>query len=193
MGKSKAKNTSQGGGASHLRARIEYLQKAANYLHTASAVTRKPNKPGGQSLDHRTGVSVSDPAVPVSNTASGEHSENADNPSHHQKAITASLSRQYVSQMRGVSLKTQLRLPVDVKRSFCKRCDLLLVPGVNCVHEVRNGSKGCKKPWADVLVVRCNACETEKRFPQTTKRSKKLVERRKEMETRRVQEKASET
>ncbi|EAW15557.1 ribonuclease P Rpr2/Rpp21/SNM1 subunit [Aspergillus fischeri NRRL 181] len=73
-----------------------------------------------------------------------------------------------------------LRLPVEVKRSFCKRCDTLLIPSVNCTHEIRNESRGRRKPWADVLVIRCTTCETEKRFPQTEKRSKKLAEHRKE-------------
>jgi ribonuclease P protein subunit RPR2 len=79
--------------------------------------------------------------------------------------------------MRGVSLKTQLRLPVEVKRSVCKRCDTLLIPEVNSTEEIRNASRGRRKPWADVRVVRCSTCGTEKRFPQTDRRSKKLSER----------------
>lgn len=145
-----------------MRARLEYLHKAATYLH---------NTP------------ISDPGLTVPQIIEqrGLSERQPDAVNGNLKAITASLPRQYVSHMRGVSLKSQLRLPIDVKRSFCKRCDLLLVPGINCAHEIRNESKGRKKPWADVLVIRCNACETEKRFPQTQKRSKKLAERRKEM------------
>jgi ribonuclease P protein subunit RPR2 len=91
------------------------------------------------------------------------------------------LSRVYASHMRGVSLKTQTRLSVPVKRSFCKRCDTSLIPEVSCTQKIRNESRGRKKPWADVLVIRCLVCGTEKRFPQTEKRSKKLSERRKEL------------
>lgn len=80
--------------------------------------------------------------------------------------------------MRGVSLKTQTRLPVLVKRSFCKKCDTLMTPTVSCKKEMQNASRGCKKPWADILVVRCLVCGAEKRFPQTERRSRKLSERR---------------
>lgn len=80
-------------------------------------------------------------------------------------------------------MKTQIRLPVTLKRSFCKRCDTILIPGVTCSHETKNASRGGKKPWANVLVVQCLSCGTEKRFPQTEKRGKKLVERRKEKDS----------
>ncbi|PYH79876.1 Rpr2-domain-containing protein, partial [Aspergillus uvarum CBS 121591] len=131
--KSKGKKDSAGGVNSHIRARIDYLYKAATFLQAQSSAHHLPQ-----------------------------------------------LSRNYLSQMRGVSLKTQLRLPVDMKRSFCKRCDTLLLPGVTCTREMRNPSRGRRKPWAELLVIRCSTCGTEKRFPQTEKRSKKLTDRRQE-------------
>lgn len=132
----------------HLRARLEYLHRAATYLQSASNPTEAPP----------TDTDVAkEPSPPK----------------------TFPLSRVYISQMRGVSLKTQLRLPQDVKRSFCKRCDTLLIPGVNCAEEMRNDSRGGKKPWADVRVVRCGVCDTEKRFPRGQKKGLKLAERKK--------------
>ncbi|KAL4917741.1 RNAse P Rpr2/Rpp21/SNM1 subunit domain-containing protein [Aspergillus aurantiobrunneus] len=92
------------------------------------------------------------------------------------------LARAYVSQMRGVSLKSQLRLAIEQKRSFCKRCDTLLIPGTNCMQETRNPSRGARKPWAEVRIVHCNICGTEKRFPQADKRSCKLPDRREDIE-----------
>ncbi|KOC14263.1 RNAse P Rpr2/Rpp21 subunit domain protein [Aspergillus flavus AF70] len=86
-----------------------------------------------------------------------------------------------------LSLKTQLRLPVETKRSYCKRCDTLLSPGVSCIQEIRNESRDRKKPWADVRVILCTTCETEKRFPQTERRTKKLSERRKQSEQEKLQ------
>ncbi|CAI7605831.1 unnamed protein product [Penicillium crustosum] len=68
-------------------------------------------------------------------------------------------------------------------RNLSRRCDTILIPGVTCSHETENASRGGKKPWANVLVVRCLSCGTEKRFPQTEKRGKKLVERRKEKDS----------
>lgn len=160
MGKAK-KGTS---GANHLRARLEYLQKAAAYLQPASP-DQQPREPAGQTT--RT----------VPRATASENNSNVTP----KTSTTDNLSKLYISQMRGVSAKTQLRLPIEVKRSFCKRCDTLLRPD-NCVQEIRNESRGKRKPWADVWVVRCVGCGTEKRFPQTQKRTKKLAERKRERE-----------
>ncbi|KAJ5092531.1 hypothetical protein NUU61_007401 [Penicillium alfredii] len=164
-GKKDAKHTQ-----SHIRARLEYLQHAATYLHNAHRF-----QPGN---DAEPRDLASAQLVPLSDDKAIEPTPAATQ--HTAKAPSANLSRAYISQMRGVSLKTQIRLPRALKRSFCKRCDTLLTPGVNCTHEIQNASHGGKKPWADVLVVRCLVCKAEKRFPQTEKRGKKLVDRRKE-------------
>lgn len=170
MGKAK-KGAS--GGPSHIRARIEYLRKAAIYLQPASASdSEQVSKDGGQSTP-----------VPQAKNATGTRQNDVNNVPR-ETATTGHLSQIYISHMRGVSLKTQLRLPIEVKRSFCKRCDTRLIPDVNCTQEMRNESRGRKKPWANVWVVRCAACGTEKRFPQTEKRSKELSERKKEKEER---------
>jgi ribonuclease P protein subunit RPR2 len=77
----------------------------------------------------------------------------------------APLSRFYISTARTVAKKSVLRLSPSLKRTICKRCDLLLVPGATSTHRVENSSRGGRKPWADVLVVECNACGAVKRFP----------------------------
>src|SRR5207247_2204446 len=77
------------------------------------------------------------------------------------------IARQYLSQVRAVSLKCQLRLPGDIKRSVCKRCDSLLIPGSTCTEETENKSRGRKKPWADVLIVQCNTCGSSRRYPKS--------------------------
>lgn len=180
----------KGGAQSHLRARISYLHRAAAYLqsaHTAVPGGITENNAGETTTTTTTYNNTPARAprtVPeiVENDTIGEETQRAkeENSAKGVAASLLSLPRQYISQMRGVSLKTQLRLPIEVKRSFCKRCDILLVPNVTCVEEIRNASRDRKKPWADVRVVRCTACGTEKRFPQTDRRSKKLSERRKE-------------
>lgn len=78
------------------------------------------------------------------------------------------------SDLQQVSRKGQLRLSVDLKRSLCKSCNTVLVPGRTASHEIENLSKGGSKPWADVLVVTCGVCGGKKRFPVgATKREKK--------------------
>ncbi|KAL1983975.1 hypothetical protein VTN96DRAFT_9749 [Rasamsonia emersonii] len=177
----------KGGAQSHLRARISYLHRAAAYLQSAHTALPRPdgssenNNAGETTTTHDNNTPPRAPrTVPeiVDNDKILKEMQRAKE--NAAKVASLSLPRQYISQMRGVSLKTQLRLPVEVKRSFCKRCDILLVPNVTCVEEIQNASRDRKKPWADVRVVRCTACGTEKRFPQTDKRSKKLSERRKE-------------
>ncbi|KAJ5887493.1 hypothetical protein N7495_007534 [Penicillium taxi] len=165
-------------GKSHLKARSSYLQLASEYLHnltlqndqTATTVTSKTNN-----------ISSLATESPVKNGANIQINTNSrvlkERPV---KRSLNNLSRLYISQMRGVSLKSQTRLEVPVKRSFCKRCDTILTPGINCIHEVQNASRERKKPWADVLVIRCLVCDTEKRFPQTDRRSQKLKDRQKE-------------
>ncbi|PWY83469.1 Rpr2-domain-containing protein [Aspergillus heteromorphus CBS 117.55] len=181
--KAKGKKDAAGGAQSHIRARLDYLYNAAIYLQSVA----NPHHPQPPLVCRQAGQNDEGgdytaprivPHVVTPSSASGLEAAGQD-----AQATTdhlPQLSRVYMSQMRGVSLKAQLRLPVDVKRSFCKRCDTHLIPGTTCTQEIRNASRGRKKPWADVLVVRCSTCGTEKRFPQTEKRSKRLPERREE-------------
>ena len=75
------------------------------------------------------------------------------------------MARRLVSDMRAVGLKTQVRIDPNIKQSVCKYCDTLLLEGQTCTSFVENKSKNGKKPWADVLVIRCKTCTREKRFP----------------------------
>ncbi|KAF8252347.1 Rpr2-domain-containing protein, partial [Wilcoxina mikolae CBS 423.85] len=78
---------------------------------------------------------------------------------------TVNLSRFYLSCLRSVAKKSVIRLDPSIKRTICKRCDALLIPGVSCEHRIENKSKNGKKRWADVLIVECKTCRTVKRFP----------------------------
>jgi ribonuclease P protein subunit RPR2 len=158
------------GAQSHLRARILYLSKAATYLQQKATCTPESNAAGAKKS--MTKIASADAGGTPSPSKQGQQADSANT-----RALPLGLSRSYISQMRGVSLKSQLRLPADIKRSFCKRCDTLLVPGSTCVEGIQNTSHGHKKPWADVLVIHCSVCGTKKRFPQGQQRSKKLSER----------------
>ncbi|GKZ72924.1 hypothetical protein AnigIFM60653_001898 [Aspergillus niger] len=185
--KAKGKKDSAGGAHSHIRARIDYLYNAATFLQSIGKPS--PQQPSASQQNDQIDIAEDAtkmqgterivPQIVKSDMAFVEEPTKPKNTSMRERL--PQLSRVYMSQMRGVSLKSQLRLPIDVKRSFCKRCDTFLIPGVTCTQDIRNASRGRKKPWADVLVVCCSTCGTEKRFPQTDKRSKKLSERRKEL------------
>ncbi|CAI7574442.1 unnamed protein product [Penicillium viridicatum] len=135
---------------SHIRARLDYLHQAAAYFQDKSTLAE------GQ----------------IGKVHNNEHTSVAGHidPEDNGHTVDAQLHVCSVNQK-----KTQEPL-----RNLSRRCDTILIPGVTCSHETKNASRGGKKPWANVLVVRCLSCGTEKRFPQTEKRGKKLVERRKE-------------
>ncbi|KAJ5670637.1 uncharacterized protein N7477_006000 [Penicillium maclennaniae] len=156
---------------SHIKARLEFLQRAAEFLQSVSI---SPDQAGVATTSN---AAIDDHSVHEPLTSQGA-SDIYFQGQRTFKNTLSNLSRVSISHMRGVSLKTQTRLPVPVKRSHCKRCDTLLLPGVNCTHVVTNASRGRKKPWADVLVVHCLVCSTEKRFPQTDRKSMKLKQRK---------------
>lgn len=190
MAKGKGKNVN-----SHLRARLDYLHKAAAYLHSTTIASKQQqtqqSKTENNASDGKCEVGAGSnrtvPQIlsPGSTAVAVEEASGSVNQKQEPNLDRLpNLSRAYISQLRGISLKTQLRLPQEVKRSFCKRCDTLLVPGVSCMREIRNTSREGKKPWADVRVVRCTTCGTEKQYFQAENRSKKLAERKKEQEQR---------
>ncbi|KAK9236589.1 RNAse P Rpr2/Rpp21/SNM1 subunit domain-containing protein [Lipomyces kononenkoae] len=77
---------------------------------------------------------------------------------------TAPLARYYASQMKAVARKSVIRLDPNIKRSICKRCDTILIPGRTCATFVENESIG-SVPHADVLTHTCKVCGGQKRFP----------------------------
>ena len=79
-------------------------------------------------------------------------------------------SRHLNSHMRAISRKAQSRLPQDIKRSICKRCNTTLIPETTSKATVENKSRHSRKPWADVKIVTCRACGTSKRFPEGARR-----------------------
>ncbi|KAH6662228.1 RNAse P Rpr2/Rpp21/SNM1 subunit domain-containing protein [Plectosphaerella plurivora] len=83
------------------------------------------------------------------------------------------LARHLVAGIRTVGRKALIRPSPRMKQSLCKHCDSVLIEGKTCITSVENASKGGKKPWADMLVVRCLTCENVKRFPVNMPRQKR--------------------
>lgn len=67
------------------------------------------------------------------------------------------LSRHYTNTMRTLAKKNVLRLHPHLKRTLCKRCDLLLIPGIT--SKVRTHGKKDNH-----IVIECLHCEALKRF-----------------------------
>jgi len=51
------------------------------------------------------------------------------------------------------------------------------VPGKTSIIRLENKSKGGRKPWADVLVVECQRCGLERRYPVGQERQCKKKDR----------------
>ena len=120
----------------HLHSRLSYLHQAAAFLATT---------------DHSNSS-----LAPISRTAKRSNENDS------QTSFEAS---RLLTHLRGVSRKSQIRLDPLVKRSICKRCDTLLIPGSTSSELIVNRSKDGQKPWADLFEIRCNKCGTIKRFP----------------------------
>jgi len=93
----------------------------------------------------------------------GDHAPN--NHGKEGNAPTYGLPQLLSSHLRSVSLKSQIRVPREVKHSICRSCDTPLIEPSTSETTIENLSKGKAKPWADVQVVTCKACGTRKRFP----------------------------
>ncbi|KAL6705535.1 hypothetical protein ACN47E_006652 [Coniothyrium glycines] len=124
----------------HLHARTSFLYQAATYLtlQTASSTI----------------------AIGASGAEEARRGQNAPH-----RPPVCPLSLHLGSDLQQVSRKGQLRLSIALKRSLCKSCNTVLIPGKTSTQTIENQSKDCKKPWADVLLVTCNFCGSTKRFP----------------------------
>lgn len=64
-----------------------------------------------------------------------------------------------------VSKRTVLKLLPHMKRTMCKKCFLVLIPGLTLSMRIENTLKDGKSDKADVLVHGCLQCNNEKRYP----------------------------
>ncbi|KAK7756608.1 hypothetical protein SLS62_001445 [Diatrype stigma] len=135
--------------------RISYLYQAAAYLSSTSSQNHEVSTPHEAAVA-QTQTSTDATEESKSNNTQSQASDNA---------AKQAVSRRLLSDLRACSLKTQIRLSPSMKQTICKYCDTLLIEGDTSTSVVENQSKGGKKPWADVLVVKCNTCGGVKRFP----------------------------
>ncbi|ORY67367.1 RNAse P Rpr2/Rpp21/SNM1 subunit domain-containing protein [Pseudomassariella vexata] len=137
--------------------RLSYLYQAAAHLGSAS---------NDQKIDATTKQALED----------GAHST-ASQTQKSESHVKQAMARNLLKELRAISHKTQIRISPAIKHTICKSCDTLLVEGDTCTSTVENKSKGGKKPWADVLVVKCKTCGGVKRFPVQAPRQKRRPHR----------------
>jgi ribonuclease P protein subunit RPR2 len=140
MAKAKAQKPGPGVPQKHLHSRISYLHQAAAYLASAEGTSRHLISEDAPSPVHSNSLMKS-------------------------ASATYNQSRNLLTQLRAVSLKSQIRLTPELKQSFCRRCDSLLIPGKTSNTAIANSSRHGNKPWADILLVKCGFCGAVRRFP----------------------------
>jgi len=138
----------------HLHARTTFLYQAATYLTLQAAA--ETHEQGKENLDAPNQA----PSVAIARVRP-----------------QSALALQIGTHLRAVSLKGQVRLSTGLKRSVCKTCNAILIPGQTSTQTVENKSKGRRKPHADVLVIECSFCKSKKRFPVGATRQQKKAKR----------------
>lgn len=136
----------------HLHARTSFLYQAATYFNLQTLPLESVTK-DGIFKDHTT-------------IMRNQHLQNR-----------SPIALELGSDLQQVSRKGQLRLAVDMKRTICKRCNTILVPGLTAIQTIENSSKDGRKPWADVLCIECRLCGGKKRLPVGVTRQPKKHER----------------
>lgn len=174
MAKEKAK---KGVPNKHMHARIAYLDQAVKYL-SAQSLAQSHN--GTQQTDHQHPVAERMTTIPPGTLGiDAAHSIANKKPSPDRPSTTtfnpppSGLPLQLNAHLRSVAQKAQIRLSQDLKHAICKICSSPLIEGETCLRSTENLSKGGRKPWADVLVVKCCACGACKRFPIGAKKQKR--------------------
>ena len=170
----------------HLQSRISYLHQAAAYL-TNYMATRKDDESDLLSLKFSTKVEqragdCSKVALSGVDNVIEIRAPTRQRPGDEVQRLSRAspLARHLLSHLRGVALKVQAQLSPSLKHSMCKRCEAFLIPGITSTNRIENRSNGGRKPWADVLVITCNACKSSKRFPIGAKRQARKTKREEE-------------
>jgi len=138
----------------HLHARTTFLYQAATYLTLQAA--------SGSTKSHGSDIETTN----FTSSRGIQPTEQSLSP----------LALQLGTHLRAVSLKGQVRLSTNLKRSLCKTCNAVLIPGHTSTHLMENESNS-NKPCADVLVVGCSFCGSKKRFPVGAKRQERKYKR----------------
>lgn len=74
------------------------------------------------------------------------------------------LARRYVEIALRIASKTRLKLPRSIKRSYCRRCFVPLIPGITLTVRLKSEGRGSR------IVYRCLLCGWTRRFMIKTSR-----------------------
>ncbi|OAQ97639.1 hypothetical protein LLEC1_05776 [Akanthomyces lecanii] len=113
--------------------RASYLYQAAAFLATASQQPHSRSAPDSSASDADGGAqdATSGPKDATMATPAME-SLGSKAPTADQCRALQNMSRSLLADMRAVSLKLLIRQRPEIKRTVCRYCDALLVPGSSC-------------------------------------------------------------
>ncbi|GAA6032614.1 hypothetical protein JCM8097_004839 [Rhodosporidiobolus ruineniae] len=152
--------------------RINYLHQASTLLSTilAAEAAEPPRKRSRKGKERATDEPESEQARQASTSkggadgADGEDGEGRKRKRQRQGKTTSEavrpVSQHLARQMVEVAKKATVRMDPSVKRTKCKGCSVVLVPGVT--SRVRVKPSG---PHAHVIVHTCLSCQTQRRLP----------------------------
>jgi ribonuclease P protein subunit RPR2 len=69
-------------------------------------------------------------------------------------ATDSELSREYVRHMKKISTHCRMKLPKEVKNGVCRKCDSVLIPGLNASVRIASSKR--------YVVYECLACKAER-------------------------------
>ncbi|MCK4730089.1 MAG: ribonuclease P [Candidatus Aenigmarchaeota archaeon] len=70
-------------------------------------------------------------------------------------------TKRYIKLARKIGMKYQYTLPRELKRKFCKKCSLLLIPGISCAVRLNKNTK--------TRDIKCFNCNYIRRYPYVRK------------------------
>ncbi|OCH93759.1 Rpr2-domain-containing protein [Obba rivulosa] len=70
------------------------------------------------------------------------------------------LARSYVKSMRSIGQKTTVKMDPAVKRTLCRKCDVVLIPGATATVRVKTSSS-----HGHIMCYTCMSCKTTRRIP----------------------------
>jgi ribonuclease P protein subunit RPR2 len=151
----------------HCYSRIAFLHQAAQHLASKQLLSEpEVISPGTEVVDIPSVTQNTDKqtqtVASASPTVVGKSSDQT--PSVH-ATDGFGLSRRFASHILAVSRKASIKASREMKRSICKRCCSILIPGQTADYQVENKSRGGHKSCADIMLVTCSACGFEKRYP----------------------------
>ncbi|EDR11615.1 uncharacterized protein LACBIDRAFT_314015 [Laccaria bicolor S238N-H82] len=140
--------------------RLNFMYQASVYLQSLSTSASTSSTSSADSMD-QSGVppceasgSITEPSSPQK-SAKGKRRRVIG-----RKKTVNDLARSYVHALKVVGQKTTVKMDPSIKRTLCKGCNVVLVPGSTAFVRVKRSSS-----HGHSVVYTCTGCKTSRRIP----------------------------